>query len=79
MRNIGGKRTGYAVRSPARKSPSHRIVLQAAASDAEKLQAAVTAEVETLRLRVRALTSANTNLRRRLKDLESANALKSSQ
>jgi hypothetical protein len=79
LRNISGKRTGYAVRSPARKSPSHGIGLQPAASEADKLHAAITSEVETLRLRVRALTSANTNLRRRLKNLESANALKPAQ
>jgi hypothetical protein len=54
-------------------------VLQAGASDADKLHAAVTSEVETLRLRVRALTSANTNLRRRLKNLEAASALKPAQ
>jgi cell division protein FtsB len=45
--------------------------LQAAASEADKLHAAITAEVEVLRLRVRALTATNTNLRRRVKDLES--------
>jgi chaperonin cofactor prefoldin len=76
LRNIGGKSIGYAIHSRARKPASPGTGLVAPASDADKLHAAVTAEVETLRLRVRSLTATNTNLRRRVRNLESQHAAK---
>lgn len=76
MRNLGGKANGYSIRSRALRSSRPAVPLRAPAGDADKLHAALTAELQTLRLHVRALTATNTNLRRRLKNLESQHALK---
>lgn len=71
MRNIGRTSSDYPIPSPrARKIATRSAGSPAPAVDA-KVHAALVAELELLRLRARALTTANTNLRRRLKDLES--------
>lgn len=76
MRNLGGKANGYSIRSRVLKSSRPGIPLRAPAGDADKQHAAIAAELQTLRLHVRALTATNTHLRKRIKDLESQQALK---
>lgn len=75
LRNLGSKSNGYSIRSRALKSSRPGIPLHAPAGDADKLHAAVTAELQTLRLHVRALTATNTHLRKRIRNLESRHAL----
>lgn len=58
------------------KSSRPRTPLHAPPGDADKLHAVITAELQTLRLHVRALTVTNANLRKRLKNLESQHAPK---
>jgi hypothetical protein len=76
LRNLGSKSNGYSIRSRALKPARPGIPLRAPAGDSDKLHAAMTIELQTLRLHVRALTATNTNLRKRLKNLESQHALK---
>jgi hypothetical protein len=78
LKNIGRTSSDYSL-SPRRaphKAPPPGIGGHAPAVVDAKVHAALTAELELLRLRARALTTANTNLRRRLKELESKSVRK---
>jgi len=73
LRKLGRTSSDYSL-SPRRaphKSPPPGIGFRAPAVVDAKVHAALAAELDLLRLRARALTTANTNLRRRLKELES--------
>jgi hypothetical protein len=74
LRNLGSKSNGYSIRSRALRPSRPGVPLRAPAGDADKLHAAMTIELQTLRLHVRALTATNTNLRKRIKNLESQHA-----
>jgi hypothetical protein len=73
LRNIGRTPGDYLLPSTrgAHKPPSPDTRVHAPAVVDAKVHAALAAELDLLRLRARALTTANTNLRRRLKELES--------
>lgn len=70
MRNSVSHRSGYAIHSRALESSFAFAGPKRLATETDKLHAAAVAEVEGLRLRVRALTTANNNLRRRMQSLE---------
>jgi hypothetical protein len=76
LRNLGGKSNGYSIRSRALRPSRPGIPLHAPAGDADKLNAVIALELQTLRLHVRALTATNSNLRKRIKNLESQHASK---
>jgi hypothetical protein len=77
MRNIGRTPGDYLLPSRgAHEPPSPSTRVHAPAVVDAKLHAALAAELDLLRLRARALTTANTNLRRRVKELESQSSRK---
>jgi hypothetical protein len=77
LRNIGRTPGDYLLPSRgAHEPPSPGTRLHAPAVVDAKVHAALAAELDLLRLRARALTTANTNLRRRLQELESQSTSK---
>ena len=67
MRDIGRGRSGYAIGARAKRASLPGVATHVSAAD--KRHALVIAEVEMLRVRVRALSAANTTLRARVRDL----------
>ena len=67
MRDIGKGRSGYAIGARAKRASLPAVTAHVSAAD--KRHALVIAEVEMLRVRVRALSTANTTLRGRVRDL----------
>ena len=67
MRDIGRGRSGYAIGARTKRASLPTVATHVSAAD--KRHALVIAEVEMLRVRVRALSAANTTLRGRVRDL----------